>query len=72
MQSIKSVYKIGKNDENHARWNRRRWIERTQNTVGTTMDEGERVVNKGWMSMNKAKKREKFLHSLDISAGVVW
>ena len=36
------------------------------------MDEGERVVNKGWMSMNKAKKREKFLHSLDISAGVVW
>ena len=36
------------------------------------MDEGERVVNKGWMSMNKAKKREKFLHSLDISAGGVW
>ena len=36
------------------------------------MDEGERVVNKGWMSMNKAKKREKILHSLDISAGVVW
>ena len=36
------------------------------------MDEGERVVNKGWMSMNIAEKRVKFLHSLDISAGMVW
>ena len=39
---------------------------------GIAENEGGTTVNKGWMSMNKAKKREKFLHSLDISAGVVW